>query len=200
MEIARPRQNRLIGCEWHFQNPAVRSPSSEIPAGKILLSLKRRIAGALHDDLRVCSYFGQPAQVRLVLQLDADFADIFQVKQQNLPPRLNVLRIAGLNTLTLLYDRAGFRRGLRVRFDPSGGKAFHIGTQTIFELDLLPNSEWTCCIEACPMIDGQVIGFAGDPHASKEQLTHAKPAAGLLIRTGAILQAPLSAAALICGH
>ena len=32
-------------------------------------------------------------RLRLILQLDADFADIFEVKSRSMPPRMGLLRI-----------------------------------------------------------------------------------------------------------
>lgn len=176
-------------AEWHFQNPAVREPAAEIPAGTILLTLKRSLAGALHDDLRLCSFSDGPVQVRLILRLDADFADIFEVKQQTLPPRLNVLRIPDHDQLTLRYDRRGFHRGLRIRFRSSGRSPVYIGTQIIFELDLKPRSEWTCCLEASPLINTEVIGYAGDPHRPEDRASGTS-VDGPLIRSAQLLEAP----------
>jgi hypothetical protein len=34
----------------------------------------------------------------------------------------------------------------------------------VFELHLGPGSEWKCCLEARPEVDGTLFQFAGDPH------------------------------------
>lgn len=176
-------------ARWNFQNPAVRDPAGEIPAGTLLFTITRRVAGALHDDLRLCAFLEHPVRVRLTLHLDADFADIFEVKEQSLPPRLNILRVPEPSGVMLTYDRQGFRRGLQIRFRPSSPPAVFIGTQAIFELDLKPRAEWTCCLEAAPVLDGEVIHFAGDPHGP-EPPSLVSAAEGPLIQTDPILEGP----------
>src|SRR5688572_20887194 len=42
------------------------------------------LEGALHDDLQITSYCDRPIRTTLIVQVDADFADIFEVKRQQL--------------------------------------------------------------------------------------------------------------------
>src|SRR4029079_923588 len=78
-----------------FQNPLMRGARGELPPGTLFLTLRRRVAGALHDDLTIRGYADHTIETRLSLQLDADFADVFEVKDRRLPPRLRVGRHGG---------------------------------------------------------------------------------------------------------
>ena len=78
---------------WEFQNPAIRDPAGDVAEGSLLLQLRRRLDGVLHDDFTVHAFAGRALRVRLSLQLDADFADIFEVKDQSLPPRPSIRRV-----------------------------------------------------------------------------------------------------------
>jgi glycogen debranching enzyme len=164
-------RERSSSCSarWNFQNPAIRDLSGEIPAGILFLSLTRTVARVLHDDLRLCTFHDRPVRVQLKLQLDADFADIFEVKDQSIPPRLDVLRVPESAGMTLLYERQGFRRGLRLRFHPSGPPPVCVGMLAVFELELPPGATWACCLDAAPIIGQEVLGFAGDPHSHTPQ-------------------------------
>lgn len=177
-------------AEWHFQNPAIRDPRDIIPEGAILLTLRRRISGALHDDLRMQAFSRRPVHARFTIHLDSDFADIFEVKEQSLPPRLNLLRKTETNGLTLSYKRGGFQRGLRVRFHTNFDQAQFVGTQVIFELDLKPGEEWRCCLEAEPVIDGEHFRFIGDPHSPEPP--QPAPDSDLSMRTVPVLQFPFN--------
>jgi glycogen debranching enzyme len=174
-------------AQWDMQNPPVRAPGGDLPEGLLHGRLRRRVSGALHDDLTVTSFASQPIAVRLSLQLDADFADIFQVKDRSTPPRLGVSRITRPDELSLLYERRGFQRALHVRFDSSGESPSFVGPQAIFDLVLEPKQTWRCCVEAVPELDGRRLEFAGNPHV-REMATRA--AGNLSIDTAELLAAP----------
>jgi hypothetical protein len=176
-------------AQWSFQNPAIQGPAYALTAGTLLFSVTRRLAGALHDDLRLSAFVGRPVCLRLALHLDADFADIFEVKDRVIRSRLNVLRVPEPGGLSLIYERGGFRRGLRVRFRPSGAPPVFVGTLALFDLALAWGTEWTCCVDAAPIIGGEVIDFRGDPHAPGPP--PAIPGANeLVIQSAPLLQRP----------
>lgn len=176
-------------ARWNFQNPGIRDLSGEIPAGMLFLSLTRTVARVLHDDLRLCTFHDRPVRVQLKLQLDADFADIFQVKDQSIPPRLDVLRVPESAGMTLIYERQGFRRGLRLRFHPNGPPPVCIGMLAVFELELPPGATWTCCVDAAPIIGREVLRFAGDPHGPAPR-TLVPEAEGPAIHSAQLLRGP----------
>lgn len=175
-------------AQWEFQNPPMRDPIGDIPAGRLLLGLRRRIDGVMHDDLRVRAFHDRPVIVRLTLQLDADFSDIFEMKQKSLPPRLRVRRDPGLCGGRLSYEVAGFSRRLYLHCDPQGPPPNYAGAKIIFDLNLAHGMEWVCCVEAIPEIDGKRLHLSADPHGPEPS-----PAADfrtVFIRTGDILERP----------
>lgn len=174
-------------AEWHFQNPSIREPLVDIPEGTVLFNLKRQLKEALHDDLRLCSYWDRKVQIRLMLTIDADFSDIFQVKAQRLPPRLNILRIPQPDGILLLYDRLGFRRGLRIILQSSGPPASYMGAQAVFELELTPGAEWTCCLEAVPIVGTETMSHGGMHPAKSVEIMESK---GPNLSSAPILQEP----------
>ncbi|MBI4493499.1 MAG: amylo-alpha-1,6-glucosidase [Chloroflexi bacterium] len=175
-------------AQWEFQNPPLRDPTGDLAAGSLLLSLRRRLDGVLHDDLVVRAFAGRPVRARLSLQLDADFADLFQVKERSLPPRLNIRRVAGQDELILSYQQGGFRRELRVGFDAPGVHPIFVGAQVVFNLELAPGAAWRCCLEAAPVIDGAPLPRGSDPHGSEPSpVPVGHP---LAIRTDALLERP----------
>jgi glycogen debranching enzyme len=152
-------------AQWEFQNPAIRDPEGEVPAGSLLLSLRRRLDGALHDDLSVHAFGSRRVHLQLTLQLDADFSDLFEVKSRSIPPRLNAYRAPIPGGIAMTYARGDFHRGLEIRLGPSHFSPVFVGALLIFELDLDPSTAWTCCLEATPVIGDKALMFSGDPHA-----------------------------------
>ncbi len=151
-------------AQWEYQNRSLRDAAGEIGEGTLLLTLRRRVDCVLHDDLHLQAFASRAVTIQFTLQLDADFADIFEVKSQSLPPRLNIRRAAQQKSVTLSYEKAGFRRGLRISLDPAFGHPVFVGTRIVFELHLDPGAEWKCCLEARPEVDDTLFQFAGDPH------------------------------------
>ena len=151
-------------AQWEYQNTPLRDAAGEIAAGTLLLTLRRRVDCALHDDLRLQAFAQRPVTIQFTLQLDADFADLFEVKSQSLPPRMRIRRAAGQNHVAFSYEKEGFRRGLRISLNPAFGQPIFVGTRIVFELQLDHSTEWTCCVEARPEVDGTVFQFSGDPH------------------------------------
>jgi glycogen debranching enzyme len=153
-------------AQWHFQNPDLRDQLGEVRAGLVSFTLRRRVAGAMHDDLCIESFAGRPLRLRLILQLDADFADIFEVKSRSMPPRMNLLRVVDGNGVVLGYEGpGGFRRALHVKLHGSDGTAPEFaGSRISLDVSLEHGQQWRCCVEAVPEIDGERIPFRGDPH------------------------------------
>jgi glycogen debranching enzyme len=152
-------------AQWQFQNPPMRDAQGDVPAGSISFTLRRCVAGAMHDDLTIESFARRPVDLRLILQLDADFADILEVKSRTMPPRMALLRIVGPDSLVLAHSApGGFHRALHVRLDCSGEPPGFAGSRISFGVRLAHGEKWTCCVEAVPEVDGQCVRFAGDPH------------------------------------
>src|SRR6266480_6343571 len=60
-------------AQWEYQNRPLRDAAGEIPAGTLLLTLRRRVDCVLHDDLHMQTFGHRPVKLQFTLQLDADF-------------------------------------------------------------------------------------------------------------------------------
>jgi glycogen debranching enzyme len=160
--LSRSRQGSRVN--WDFQNPAIRSPSGDIEEGSLHLRVRRDVDGALHDCLNLSVFGMRRLHVRLTLQIDADFSDVFQVKDRRTPPRLKTMRTLTATGLHLSYNRNGFSRGLEVGIDSRSGRLTFVGTQIVFDLELQAGEAWSSCVDASPIVDGKVCTFRGDPH------------------------------------
>jgi glycogen debranching enzyme len=150
-------------ASWQFQNAFFRESSGGVPEGTLLLDIRRRIAGAMHDDLLIRAFPDHPIRTSLVVQLDTDFADIFEVKAQSIPPRPRVGRVARDARIILKYERGRFRRRCHICLK-SGTAPEFAGTLVVFDLILDHGAEWRCCLDVEPEIDGEIVPFVGDPH------------------------------------
>jgi glycogen debranching enzyme len=158
-------QSSLAMAQWHYQNPLIRDSQGEIPAGLISFHLRRHVAGVLHDDLSLHSFVARPIQISLTLHLDADFADLFEVRKRSFSPRITISQVPQRMGITWRYAKEGFRRGLDLRLLNVTGRPAFVGGLVEFLLRLAPGEEWTCCLEAAPVLGDTTLTPEHDPHA-----------------------------------
>jgi glycogen debranching enzyme len=127
--LGRSRPDTASGT-WHFQNAAFMAGTGEVPPQSLHLRLERGVDDALHERLTVESFADRRLRATVSLHLDADFADLFEVKDQR-PPRPSVGR-SGDAGISIAHERRGSERALDVR----GGatRAALVGTRLLFDL------------------------------------------------------------------
>ena len=104
---------------------------------------RRTVRDGLHEDLMVFSHSSQPTSVTLRLEADADFADLFEVK--------DALEKTGQHYRDIRHDALvlGYRRDRYVRetvIRPSAEAAIDERGLT-FEVALDPHGSWQSCVE-----------------------------------------------------
>ena len=82
----------------------------------LLLRRERYIGQGMREDLVLENLAGEPAAVRIEVTCDADFADLFEVKESRVPPRPrpDVAVVDGSLELVRTYVSRGSRRGVRI--------------------------------------------------------------------------------------
>jgi glycogen debranching enzyme len=179
-------------ARWRFQSPRLGGPRESIPEGCLFLDLERRVAGALHDDLTITSFAPDPVRTTLALQVDADFADVFEVRQQgHMPPRLAVSRIPTPTGLALGFERGDVQRGLRVTISGPADPLHVVGSLLLFDLALDRGEEWRLCLHAEPEVDRAVMRFVGDPHEPESPARPEQPR--IRVRAAPVLEQPFDA-------
>ncbi|HET9657026.1 MAG TPA: glycogen debranching N-terminal domain-containing protein [Kineosporiaceae bacterium] len=117
----------------------------------LVITRRRMVATGLREDITVHNHGQEPAGCSLVLNVDGDFADLFDVKDARPATRLEVHRHDGSQEVWLSVDLGGRQRGVRVRAVEasvvSGGLAFTA---------VIPaQGTWTTTVEVLPSTDGQ---------------------------------------------
>jgi glycogen debranching enzyme len=84
-------------------------------ADSTLVVERRRLVGAgMREDITLRNFSGEAAGVQVLLEVDADFADVFEVKGRQYARAGRVSRQAIGDNLLLWLERAGNRRGARI--------------------------------------------------------------------------------------
>jgi glycogen debranching enzyme len=116
----------------------------------LLVQRERYVGAGMREDIIVRNVGQEPATVRIDVHVDADFADLFAVKEgRTLPATDRGLRV-GDGVLELERATDGSRRGVRVR---GLGAVASTGRLT-FRQVIGARQEWSTTIEALATIDG----------------------------------------------
>ncbi len=115
----------------------------------------RQVTDRLQEDLTVENYTGQPQRMAIELHYDADFADLFEVKDRK--PKKGVCRVhVGRDAVCLRYDRDGFSRSTLISF--SRVPASLDGHRAVFDVELATGGSWQLLVEV--RCEGDGIGLA----------------------------------------
>ena len=115
----------------------------------------RIVGGGVHEDLWVRNHSEVAQELSLELEVDSDFADIFELK---LPDRVRVGSTsveASDGGLTIWHERQGVRRGTRLTWSAPGR---YTNGAIRFVIRLAPRGEWEACLDISCIVDGQEYG------------------------------------------
>ncbi|MGH2686295.1 MAG: glycogen debranching N-terminal domain-containing protein, partial [Actinomycetota bacterium] len=114
----------------------------------------RVLAGSLFERIRVRNFGSKTRALRLVVDFDADFLDVFEVRGlvreqtgQRQPPRVE------RSTVVLAHrGRDGSERTTTLRFSPAPAELDD--SRAVFQLDVGPMERTEVAVEVVPSVDG----------------------------------------------
>ncbi len=136
-------------ARWVYANPEVHTDDGPIGAEQIGLILDRAAtAGGIHEDLEVVNYSMRRAQFFLEVEVQADFADVFDVKNNSLTERGEKVTTwhPRQRRLVTSYRHRTFRRALELRFHKSTTPPRYANGLITFPIDLKPGARWRTCM------------------------------------------------------
>ena len=153
----------------------------------IELKLSRVVGEGMHEDVDLINFTQQPQRLRLVLDLESDFADQNEThsnRRQNGRTASEWIERGEISELRTLYEathrfehssesgKARIRRGLAVRFSNARSAPERHGDAIKFDVELPPHGSWHCCIDYIPIIEEQELfpqySCPFTPHAQGE--------------------------------
>ena len=129
------------------------APRSGHPEGTVIVERHRMVGQGMREDLTLRNYGAEAAGIDLTLIVDADFADLFTVKEHRagqLPP-VGHRHVGG----DLLYwiDRPGTDRGVRI----SAVGAVATPNTLTFRIVVPPRGSWSTTVEVVPSAQGHEL-------------------------------------------
>jgi glycogen debranching enzyme len=126
-------------------------------AGRTLgLEIGRQVDGGLHEDIDITNNSQKPVRFNLEVAMRADFADIFEVKGDNIVRRGHIITSwsAKKEILRITYRNKDFCREVVIRTGEGDGKpTVYANGRLSFDIVLKPGQAWHRCL-IYDLVDG----------------------------------------------
>ncbi|HEX6197120.1 MAG TPA: glycogen debranching N-terminal domain-containing protein [Jiangellaceae bacterium] len=141
------------------------------PATSDLLIVRRRYVGdGMREDITLRNVTARETTCVLTLTIDADFADLFEVKEERVSAPEGVHRAVSDSAMQITRRRRHHRLGMTIRADANPEITDSI---LRWQLHLPAHAEWTVSVEAVPSVDDIAISLR---HPRGRPVEHAMPA------------------------
>jgi glycogen debranching enzyme len=120
-----------------------------VAARTLGLVIGRQVDGGLHEDIEITNNSQKPARFNLEVAMRADFADIFEVKGDNIVRRGHIVTSwsARREILRMTYRNQDFCREVVVRTgDGDGEPTVYANGRLSFDIALKPGQAWHRCL------------------------------------------------------
>jgi glycogen debranching enzyme len=138
-------------------NRAFASEDGPIAARTLGLVIGRHINGGMHEDIEVTNNSQNPVRFNLEIAIRCDFADIFEVKSDNIVRRGRITTVWSdkRQALHITYRNKDFGREVIVHVgDGDGEPAVNTNGRLSFEVALKPGQAWHRCL-TYDLMDGE---------------------------------------------
>jgi glycogen debranching enzyme len=152
-----------------FLTPGV-GPEDQAPSSVVR---RRLIDHVWVEEIVVTNHLHEASHTLVALEVDVDFADLFEVKGGVVAPR-EVACDLDDRSIMLTYERGDFHRSVKI---VSSEVAVTSRLGFTYELDLAPGAQWSTTLIATPLARQQAMMFARRvPRGTVEELSATKTA------------------------
>ncbi len=137
-------------------NRAFETEDGPVAARTLGLVIGRQVDGGLHEDIEITNNSQKPVRFNLEVAMRADFADIFEVKGNNIVRRGHIITSwsAKREILRVTYRNRDFCRELIVRTGEGDGRpTVYANGRLSFDIALKPGQAWHRCL-IYDLVDG----------------------------------------------
>jgi glycogen debranching enzyme len=136
-------------ARWHLLADDVASSEGDVPGARVSVIVDRLLSDhQLHEDLILRTYGQEPLGLLLTVDLESDFADLFEVRagRWQRRPELTTTWVEPAR-LESRYRREDFVRRCLVRTLSKHTGVTHANGMLRFPVDLQPGDEWRVCLQ-----------------------------------------------------
>jgi glycogen debranching enzyme len=144
---------RFFSARYEFTNPDLYDSDGVIDRSTIGFQLDRTVSGGVHEDYDLVNHARRPVALTIEIEIDSDFADIFDVKARKLVRRgsLHSRWFRTARELRTSYQNADFRRQLIVAVEREDAPPQYANGRMVFVARLAPKERWHTCLKWLPI-------------------------------------------------
>ncbi|MFI2566711.1 glycogen debranching N-terminal domain-containing protein [Paenarthrobacter sp. NPDC018779] len=121
----------------------------------LLVERLREVGAGILEEITVRNYSRQPAECRITLVVEADFADLFEVKEARITRDWHETRRIENDSLEIRGVWEGIRKSVVIRAEGAGVGAKALG----FRVTVPPFGKWSTHVSVAPTLDGSSVPF-----------------------------------------
>ncbi len=111
----------------------------------------------MHEDIDIINYHNETVKFQLMLAVRSDFADIFEVKSQQILTRGETQTKWENGVLTTEYRNGSFLRGIVVEPVCGTSEPRYANGRLMFDVVIAPGKTWHTCVNFTALADGNVF-------------------------------------------
>ncbi len=142
---------------YQFTNPEFRTTQGNIPNGRLMISIRRDVGGGMHEDIDITNHHAERVAFQLMLAIRSDFADIFEVKSQQILTRGETETTWHDGKLMTIYHNGTFHRGLITQPECADSQPRYANGRLFFDVVLDPGKTWHTCLNFAAIVDGDIF-------------------------------------------
>lgn len=134
-------------ANFYLTNPKI----GGLQPNRISMVREREVDDAFRERIVITNHDTQTVELRLDLEIDADFADIFEARGRRPLRRTVVHDHVGDRAVRFVYERSGYRRATTARFSrplATGERGIHV------PVSLPPGKRWELVVTVTPSANG----------------------------------------------
>ena len=129
-------------------------PQPGLADSHLMVFRNRYVGRGMREDITVRNYGVEPAFCTLELLIDADFADLFEVKESRIEKVGDLFASADGSRVTWGYRRGSFARGAHLDFSVEPQLSPQHAT---FEVLVPASGEWSVCLQLTPIVGDEEV-------------------------------------------
>jgi glycogen debranching enzyme len=144
---------QFYSSRFEYTNPELLDRDGIVPRQTIALRLDRTVSGGVHEDYDVINYGRRTVRLTIEIEIESDFADIFDVKSGQLVRRgdINARWFRSARELRTTYVHRDFVRELVLRADRSDSTVQFANGRFVFIAEVPPKDAWHTCMHWLPL-------------------------------------------------
>ena len=129
-------------------------PQAGLADSHLMVFRNRYVGRGMREDITLRNYGLEPAFCALEFLIDADFADLFEVKESRIEKVGDLSASAEGSRLSWTYRRGRFTRGAHLDFSVEP----QLSTKhAVFEVIVPATGQWSVCLQLTPVIDDEEV-------------------------------------------